>query len=144
MAASVNTRIPRQGMRTLLMGSVSDRILLFVSLTAIASAWFFVQAVAASGPAVAEVYFGKTLLATYPLPNAGEPPTHLQVEGSIGAAEIVIDESGVRFSASPCDAQRCVYSGAHQHAGDMIVCVPNRILIAIRGRTQGRFDAIVE
>ena len=131
-------------MPELLKGSVTDRILLACSLAGIAVAWFVVQALVASGPAVAEIYHGKTLLATYPLPNAGEPSNSILIDGELGPSEIVLDAEGVRMASSPCDSQRCVYSGAHRHAGDMIACVPNRILITIRGSAENRFDAIVE
>ncbi len=131
-------------MRALLKGSLTDRILLLVTLIATASAWFIIQAAIASGPAVAEVYYGKTLLATYPLPKHGEKPIQLQVEGELGASEVILDEQGVRIATSPCDTKRCVYSGAHRHAGDVVACIPNRILISIRGSTNHRFDAIVE
>jgi len=136
--------IPRQSMRVLLQGTLTDRILLVVSLVTIVMAWFAVQAVVASGPAVAEVYHGKVLLATYPLPLAGEPAKSFKIEGELGSSEILLDADGVRMLSSPCSAQRCVYSGAHRHAGDMIACVPNRILITIRGSAKSRFDAIVE
>lgn len=144
MSVSVKPLIPRQSMRVLLQGTLTDRILLVVSLAAIMMAWFVVQAVVASGPAVAEVYHGKVLLATYPLPLAGEPAKSFKIEGELGSAEILLDADGVRMASSPCSAQRCVYSGAHRHAGDMIACVPNRILITIRGSAKSRFDAIVE
>lgn len=131
-------------MMLLLKGSLTDRLILLASLAGIITAWFVVQSVVASGPAVAEIYHGKTLLATYPLPQAGEAPKAVQVDGQLGVAEILLDEHGVRMLSSPCSAQRCVYSGAHRHAGDIIACVPNRILITIRGRSEAGFDAIVE
>lgn len=144
MSVSVKPLIPRQSMSVLLQGTLTDRILLVIALAAITMAWFVVQAAVASGPAVAEVYHGKVLLATYPLPMAGEPAKSFQIEGELGSSEIRLDADGVRMLSSPCSAQRCVYSGAHHHAGDMIACVPNRILITIRGSAASRFDAIVE
>ena len=144
MVDSVKPHISHKSFLTLLKGTLADRILLAVSLAAIAAAWIIVQAVVASGPAVAEVYHGKVLLATYPLPLAGEPAKSFQIEGELGTSEILLDADGVRMLSSPCSAQRCVYSGAHRHAGDMIACVPNRILITIRGSAKSRFDAIVE
>jgi len=66
------------------------------------------------------------------------------VEGDLGPSEIIIDEHGARIAASPCSSQRCVLSGAHTHAGDIIACVPNRILITLRGSDRTAFDAIVE
>jgi len=35
-------------------------------------------------------------------------------------------------------------SGSHQHAGDMVACVPNRVLVALRGSGASAFDAVVE
>ena len=93
---------------------------------------------------MAEVYHADTLLATYALPVAGAAAVHLQVEGELGISDITIDATGARISSSPCTSQRCVLAGAHRHAGDIIACVPNRILIILRGQSSTGFDAIVE
>ena len=134
----------RQNMRNVLKGTWTDRILLLVSLLCIAISWFVIQANIAVGPAVAEIYHGNMLMATYPLPQKGQAPIHFQLEGKLGLSEVVIDEQGARISSSPCSSQRCVLSGSHRHAGDVIACVPNRILITLRGSSESRFDAIVE
>ena len=136
--------LPRQNMRNALKGTWTDRMLLLVSLLCIALSWFIIQANIAAGPAMAEVYYDNTLMATYPLPQKGQAPIHFQLEGKLGLSEVVIDERGARISSSPCSSQRCVLSGSHRHAGDMIACVPNRILITLRGSSASRFDAIVE
>ncbi|MBN4077200.1 NusG domain II-containing protein [Mariprofundus ferrooxydans] len=127
-----------------LKGTCTDRILLLVALISIVSAWFVIQAHIAAGPAMAEIYHGDTLLASYPLPQAGEAAIELQVEGDLGLSDIVIDEHGARIASSPCSSQRCVLSGSHSHAGDIIACVPNKILITLRGSSASAFDAIVE
>ena len=93
---------------------------------------------------MADIYHGDTLVATYPLPQKGENPIHLQVKGELGLSEIIIDQQGARIASSPCPTQRCVLSGPHRHAGDLIACVPNRILITLRGHTESTYDAIVE
>ncbi|MDQ6969831.1 MAG: NusG domain II-containing protein [Mariprofundus sp.] len=142
---SLNLDAPvRQSMFDALKGTWTDRLLLCLALISIFTAWFVIQAQIAAGPAMAEIYHGKTLLATYPLPKPGEAAISLQVEGDLGMSEIVIDEHGARIATSPCSSQRCVLSGAHSHAGDMIACVPNRILITLRGSAESKFDAIVE
>jgi len=127
-----------------LQGTRVDRLLLLAALTAVVVAWLLIQSLMASGPAVAAVFHGDTLLATYPLPLPGEPAIHFEAEGELGISEILIDQRGARIVASPCATQQCVLSGVHRHAGDMIACVPNRILVTIRGSTEARFDAIVE
>lgn len=144
MSASVKHCDPRQSIRSLLLGSAIDRMLLVAALAATIAAWFIVQALVTSGPAIAEIYHGNILLASYPLPKQGDEPIHLSVDGNLGPSEIVLDENGIRIADSPCSSRRCVYAGAHRHAGDMIACIPNRILITIRGSQASQFDAIVE
>ncbi len=135
---------PRQSMRQALKGTWADRLLLLALLTCIAAAWYLIQAAVAAGPVVADIYHGDTLLASYPLPQQGKAPIHFHVEGELGLTEVVIDAHGARIVSSPCATQRCVLSGAHQHAGDMIACVPNRVLVALRGSGNRAFDAVVE
>ncbi len=127
-----------------LKGTWTDRLILIISLVGIISLWFIIQARIAAGPAMADIYHGDTLVATYPLPQKGENPIHFQVEGELGLSDIIIDQQGARIASSPCASQRCVLSGPHRHAGDLIACVPNRILITLRGHTESAFDAIVE
>jgi len=136
--------LPRQNILNALKGTWVDRLILLLLLGAIVSLWFMIQARIAAGPAMADIYHGDILVASYPLPQKGEPPVHLQVKGELGLSDIVIDQQGARFTASPCPSQRCVLSGPHRHAGDMIACVPNRILITLRGHSDSAFDAIVE
>ncbi len=131
-------------MLMLLKGSRADRLLLLAALVAITASWFVIQSQISAGPAVAEIYHGQVLLATYPLPQKGEAEQGFQIEGELGATEVVLDQDGVRIVSSPCTTQHCVHSGAHRHAGDIIACVPNRILISIRGQSASEFDAIVE
>ncbi|MDQ6992181.1 MAG: NusG domain II-containing protein [Mariprofundus sp.] len=127
-----------------LTGTWADRIILLSCLTLIAVAWLFIHALMASGPAQAAIYYNKTLLATYPLPQTGQASIHFEAMGKLGISEITIDQQGARITSSPCITQQCVLSGAHRHSGDMIACVPNQILVTIRGRSDTQFDAIAE
>jgi len=134
----------RQSMLEALKGTRSDRLLLLLAVMGIVSAWFVIQANIAAGPATADIYHGNTLLATYPLPIAGQAAIRLQVDGDLGASDIIIDADGARIASSSCTSQRCVSSGSHAQAGDIVACVPNRILISLRGSATSGFDAIVE
>ena len=144
MATLSKPLMPRQGMAEVLKGTRADRLLLLAAIAGITLAWLTMRAGMASGPAVAEIYRGDTLLATYLLPGEGEPAIHFQTEGELGPTEITLDQQGARIATAPCSGQRCVRSGAHRHAGDFIACVPNRILVAIRGSDASRLDAVVE
>lgn len=144
MATLTKPLLQRQGMAELLKGSRADRMLLLAAIAAIILAWFTIRANMAGGPAMAEIYRGDTLLATYMLPQAGQPAIHFEAEGELGPTEITLDHEGARITVAPCAGQRCVRSGAHRHVGDLIACVPNRILVAIRGSDASGLDAVVE
>ncbi len=135
---------PGASLKAAFRGRPADYALLLICLLGIGISWFWIQRSIAAGPPMAEIYHGERLLATYPIPVEGEPAVHFTAHGDLGAAEIVIDASGARMQTAPCSSQRCVLSGPHRHAGDLIACVPNRILISIRGSRQRGFDAIVE
>ncbi len=122
-------------------GTWADRLLLLLMLTCIGISWQFVHALAGGGEAMVDIYHGHRLLAQYPLHV--DRPVHFMARGELGASEIVIDDRGVHFLESPCRNKLCILAGHKHKIGDMIACVPNRILVAIRGGVR-RFDAMVE
>lgn len=126
------------------LGSWIDRILLLLSLFAIVLSWQWIHAMVSSGPPMVMIYHDDKLLARYPIPEEGEP-IHFHAEGELGDSEILIDRNGVRFLSSPCSSQQCIASGRRKEHGDIIACVPNRIMIAIEGaNNSATFDAVVE
>jgi len=136
----------RQSLRALLAGTWADRVLLLLAVVAIVFSWQWIQAEIGAGPPMVSVYHDDMLLAVYPLPERGNS-IRFQAEGDIGISEVVIDEHGVHMASSPCTSQRCVLSGTHRHAGDIIACVPNHILVSIRGQSSpehAAFDALAE
>jgi hypothetical protein len=126
-------------------GSWTDRILLLLSLAGIFYTWQWVHTEVSSGPPLVMIYHDKQLLARYPFPEDGET-IHFHAEGELGTSEIVIGSDGVRFLSSPCTTEYCVSRGERKEHGDIIACVPNRILIVIEGdRSRNEaLDAIVE
>jgi len=128
-----------------LKGSWTDRAILLISLATIIYAWQWIHHEVSSGPATVMIYHDETLLAQYPFPEQGAP-IHFKAEGKLGISNIIIGSNGVHFSSSPCTTQFCVINGHRSEGGDIIACVPNRILVSIKGsRLSGsHFDAIVE
>ncbi|MDQ6954769.1 MAG: NusG domain II-containing protein [Mariprofundaceae bacterium] len=124
-----------------LKGTWVDRSLLLLALIAIAISWQWLQQ-NLSGTPMVHIYHGKNLLATYPLNT--DLPIHFQAQGDIGISEITIDQYGVRISHSSCITQRCVLSGHRHRIGDILACVPNRILVSIQGSQQLPLDAVSE
>ncbi|MDQ7001492.1 MAG: NusG domain II-containing protein, partial [Ghiorsea sp.] len=115
---------------------------------AIALLWFQITQALNQGAPTAYVYHGDTLLAKYPLPK-DERVIHVAAHGEIGISDIEISRYGIRFDASPCTTHRCMLAGRKRYAGSVIACVPNHIMVVIRGsehkNKQGiTFDAISE
>ena len=63
------------------------------------------------------------------------------LRGPKGLSEVEIGSSGIRMRTSSCRFQRCVHRGWIRRQGDMIVCIPNQILVTILGARLG-VDAV--
>lgn len=72
---------------------------------------------------------GDELCFTAPL----DQPRTLAIDGPLGQTKLVIDERGARIVESPCPRKICVSMGVAKHTGDLLACVPNRILVHIDG-----------
>lgn len=64
-----------------------------------------------------------------------------KLQGPMGASEVEIGSAGIRMRTSTCRFQRCVHRGWVRQQGDMIVCIPNRIVVTILGASAS-FDAV--
>ena len=60
-----------------------------------------------------------------------DQPRSVDIEGPLGPTRLVIDEQGVRITDSPCPHKLCLAMGPARHTGDLLACVPNRILVRI-------------
>jgi len=122
-------------------GTWADRLLLVLTLIGIGILWQYVHALADSGEPMVTIYHGQTQLAQYPL--HAQKPVHFIAKGELGDSEIVVDHDSVYFLESPCRNKLCILAGHKHEIGDIIACVPNRILVAVSGAAK-RFDAVVE
>lgn len=53
------------------------------------------------------------------------------VQGPLGVSSYEVSGGRIRMKHSPCPNQTCVRMGKIDRPGDMIVCVPNRVVIRI-------------
>ena len=58
------------------------------------------------------------------------------VKGSRGEAVIVVENGSVRIAESDCPHNYCVRMGNISRRGELIVCVPNRIIVTIKGGSE--------
>jgi hypothetical protein len=66
----------------------------------------------------------------------------IEVEGPLGKTVVIIEDGAVRVSSSPCPEKICVKSGPINKPGRWIACLPNRIIIAITGRSEQELDGL--
>jgi len=66
------------------------------------------------------------------------------VNGSIGKIVIKIDQGTARVIHSDCPEKICVKTGKIHRVGEMIVCVPNKVVVKINGKRNNQFDVITQ
>ena len=76
-----------------------------------------------------------------PVTYSVKEDNQINVTGKLGQSIIEIRDGRVRFSDSPCSSKVCILSGWHQHSGDHIVCLPNKVGISLLSQND-RFDGI--
>ena len=52
---------------------------------------------------------------------------------SVGGCEIFADSEGVKFVSSVCSDSLCVKRGTMTRAGDTMACVPERVVVSLKG-----------
>lgn len=61
-------------------------------------------------------------------------PRKITIKGGFGDLRIVVADNRVAVLSAECPNKICVRTGWRSHAGDVIVCVPNRVIIRILGQ----------
>ena len=68
-----------------------------------------------------------------------------KVDGHLGETVIHVEDGTVRVQDSTCPHGYCVRMGTIRHRGEVIVCVPNRVIVSIRGGSEGEsFDGVTQ
>jgi len=57
----------------------------------------------------------------------------VQLEGPLGATEILIEKGSVRVLRSPCPHKVCIGMGRIDRSGEWLACVPNHLLLRVAG-----------
>ena len=66
----------------------------------------------------------------------------LRVAGPLGVTTIEIAKGRARVLDSPCPHRLCVKAGAIGKAGELVVCVPNRVVVRVEGASRKGVDAV--
>lgn len=95
------------------------------------------------------VYVDSKTVGEYPLESDGT----IVIEGYNGGHNTLTVENGYAFmSDASCPDKLCIHQGRISGEGQMIVCLPNRVIIKVtggkdsgpEGRGEGGYDAITE
>lgn len=100
--------------------------LVVLSLLGVALAGLTWVALAPQGARVVVTRGEQTLFSA----SLGQPQS-VDLDGPLGKTHLVIDAQGARITSSPCVRKTCIAMGSAKNTGDLIACIPNRILVRI-------------
>ena len=60
-----------------------------------------------------------------------------EIEGPLGTTQLEISDEAVRVLSSPCPQKICIGLGEARRTGDLLACVPNRIVVRVEGEDEG-------
>lgn len=118
-------------------------IVLFIVLLAFGFAMLFFTLRAASDP-------GRTVVISVDGQEYGRYPLDrdnvIEIENGSRRNEVTIKDGGVSMSYSTCENQICVHEGVVTTPGQLIVCLPNYVIVEIEGGegSDEAVDAIVQ
>lgn len=64
------------------------------------------------------------------------------IKGLLGDTIVQVREGKVRVVKSPCPHKICVRTGWVSKSGNLIVCVPNRVVVRVEGEGEVDVDAV--
>jgi hypothetical protein len=103
--------------------------LLVLALGMIFVVWLFTTYWQGGAAGKVRIRQGDTVFATLSL----NQERVVDVPGPLGVSQIVIHNHQARFQSSPCRNQYCVHQGWLSHAGQIAVCLPNRVTLELVG-----------
>jgi len=80
------------------------------------------------------------LTAVYSLNQPKEK--HITVKGVIGETHVCIDKGSAWVTDSVCKNKLCIKMGKISKNGEIIVCLPNRVVISVKSSKDKEIDAI--
>ncbi|MCD6170047.1 MAG: NusG domain II-containing protein [Candidatus Latescibacteria bacterium] len=122
-------------MRNLL--TTSDKALIVALLVLSFASFWIIPGAGKQGGAVLIEQNGK-LIKMLPL----DRETTVNVEGPLGTTVVKVEKGKARIIRSPCPRKLCLRMGSISKAGEMVVCVPNKVVVRIKGKQE--IDAVTE
>ncbi len=89
---------------------------------------------------IAEIYFDGEIIDTV---NLAEKEEKVITTGVNGKTVIRADKGRIYFLSSCCEDKICVESGMLEKNGDFASCLPEKVVVKIKGEKDSNVDAIV-
>lgn len=114
----------------------ADRLIIAVLAALALAAWPLASAIAGAGgsSAVIDGPDGRTAV-----PLSSNADYH--IEGTVSEVVVRVNDGSVCVIESGCPDQTCVHTGGVSAAGEVIACVPNRVVVQIGGERADELDA---
>jgi len=103
-----------------------DIVVLLACLLLVPASWYGLKGDPARPTTIRVTIAGQT-----PQYHSLQQDKKFRVHGLRGESVIEIRDHAVRFVESACPAKHCILSGWHQHGGDSVACLPNRVAITL-------------
>jgi hypothetical protein len=111
-----------------------DRKLLLVLLIGIAGSFLLLLTRQPGARVVAEVA-GKTVFVA-----DLQQDQQIELTGPLGTTSLTISAGTARVESSPCPHKTCISAGKIWRDGDLLACVPNRVLVRVEGEKEQERD----
>lgn len=115
--------------------SVRGRLLapldiLLVAVLLLAGGWSTWRLFSAPEGARAVVWVDGRRVAWHPLDG---PVARDSIPGALGTVYLEHGEGAIRIASAPCPGKLCMRQGQARRAGEKLVCVPSRVVVALEG-----------
>ena len=68
----------------------------------------------------------------------------ISLMGPLGETRVCVADNRVWITQAPCPHKTCMRMGKVTRAGDMIVCIPNKIFIRVEGERETVLDGVTK
>ena len=78
-----------------------------------------------------KIYVDSSEYATYAISDGNEKTVTIQTE--FGYNQLKMQSGAVQITESDCIGHDCVRMGTVSHAGDVLICLPHKLLVVLEG-----------
>ncbi len=110
---------------------------LIISLCVLLCALLFISSFTSKETLVATVYADGEAVKTVELSSVEKAYTF-----SVSGCEIKFEKDSVGFVSSSCKDKLCVKHGKLSKKNDTMACVPNKVVVAVKGTKNEKTDAV--